>query len=149
MVLGEATVGIIDGTDDPCSDIGLSPHIVDDPIFNRIEEHTVEREVTSKSVFPFVGENNPVGMSSVGIGHVFSESSDFIPMIFNPNLGDSELRAYLASPWKKAGNLVLTGIGGHVIIARLDVHHHVANASPRKQSPKSVVPEDSDDFEGT
>ena len=113
-------MGITNCSDQLCCDISFAVYEVDVLLVDRIKEHSVDREVSTESIFFGIGEADTVWASSVTIRSICAEccyldiSPSFRSDYSDDAKGLSDRNRALVT--KDRANLIRCGIGGYIIV---------------------------------
>src|SRR5205085_570832 len=70
LVFLETLHGVADGPQDPCVQVLTAADIVDKPVFDWIEEHSVDGKIPAQRILFCRGEGHGVGVPAVGVRDV-------------------------------------------------------------------------------
>ncbi len=93
LVFLEAGRGVSDRAYDAARQVVAAADVVDDPIFDGIEEHTVDREIAPGRVLARVAEGHRDRMARIEVDAVAAKRRDLDAVLPRRNQDDAELRA--------------------------------------------------------
>lgn len=149
----EAVQGVADGADGVLFQVGLPSDEIEDGLVEGVEEHAVDGEVTSPSIFFGGAESNRIGVSAVEILPIAAEGGDFDLSVSFGGSGDRNdaeggPNGNGSSFAEGANDIIRESISGDVVVFGFFAEELVADAASGPEGKEACVSELSDDVEG-
>lgn len=129
MVFGETIGGDADGADALGGQVFAAGDVIDDAIFQGIEEHAVDGEIASAGVFFRGSEADAAGAAAVFVFSISAEGGDFNDAFGAADEDDAEGGADGLGGGEKRADAVGGCVGGDVPILGDQTEEGVADAS--------------------
>lgn len=156
MVFAEAVLGFADGSDDAGLEVVQPSDVVDDVAVDRrgvfggerVEKEGVDGEVAAFGVLGFGGELDGVGAAVVGVVAVTPERGDLDALaLARADDDDAEVGPDVRGGAEELCDLLGSGVGGDVVIGRVESEDLVADASAGKERAEAGALECADDLD--
>ena len=153
LVLAEACRRVADGPQHAGVQVLLAADVVDQLVFQRVEEHAVDGEVAAQGILAGRGKHHGIRVPAVAVGDIGAKRGDLdleeaLRRPGTEHLDDAEAHAHGDGAAEQPADLLGPGVGGHVVILGHPAEQFVAHAAARPQRLETGVAQAANHVDG-